>query len=210
MTYRAAVAVLPGFTQRLTPRIGLGKLYDRLESGPCRDRTHTWLGMRTWDGDHEATAAWIKKRMPERVIAIAYSYGAGWALRKLAAALSAEGMVIHHAYLIDPVPRFRFLPAKVISLTRMGTLTLPGNVVACDYWRQLNGSPYGRRVVHPDRGDAVTCRGLFGAAGSYRHAHAGERRTAAVSYRSDVGHAEIDDQPEIHDFILDDIARRLA
>jgi hypothetical protein len=106
---RAAVAVLPGFRQRLTPGIGLGKLYDRLEQGPCRDRTQTWLGLRTWNGDHEATAAWIDARDPDMTLAVAYSYGAGWALGKLADALRKYRRRIDHVYLIDPVPRYRML-----------------------------------------------------------------------------------------------------
>lgn len=206
---RAAVIVLPGFHQRPVPTIGLGRLYRDLEHGCCRDRREVWLGMRTWHADHAATAQWIADADAEVIVAVAYSYGAGWALTKLARALQALGHNIDQAYLIDPVPRYRLWPLKAISMTRWGSYHLPPNVLRTDYWRQVNDAPYGRAVVHPD-GLPVTCRGLYGSHSLLLRHRATSERGAPQHVDSGVGHTNIDDRADIRAAILREVAEIVA
>lgn len=209
-TTDAAIICLPGFRQTWGPGgSGLWTLYEELAAAYYDRRTHLVL-LREWDSDAAATARLIASRSPRIVLAIAYSYGAGWGLPQLAEAL-APPYQIDLAYLVDPVPRWGLLPAKLLSLTRWGDYELPPTVCAADYWRQLNAAPFGRRPVpHPDAPEppVITPRRIYGTlANIQRHAKRDERPHTRVSA---IDHSAIDDSAEIRREILASIAKLTA
>lgn len=205
----AAVISLTGYTQPASYRVGLGILHRRIEA-MLYDRRRWWTAIQTWNSDHATTAQRIDDLNPTQIIVTGYSYGCGWALKELAHELDKLGRSIDMAYLVDPVPRYKLLPAKVISLTRWGRYELPANVLHAWYWRQVNGSPFGRAVVHPD-GMPVECRGVIGSSPNLAHHLDSEIEVDAkrlVSSASD--HTTIDNNLAIHNYIISDLSRRLS
>lgn len=205
---RSAIICLPGWTQTWGPDgSGLWALYDGL-CAVYHDRRKDLVLLREWDSDAAATARLIAQRNPRYIIVVAYSYGAGFGLPQLASQLAKlpEPRRIHYSYLVDPVPRWRFAPAKLLSLTRIGDYQLPESVDNADYWRQLNDAPYGRAVVaHPDAPhQRIACRSVYGSAANLRrHAKRNERDHAVL--RPSMGHSDIDDSPSIRAAILQSI-----
>jgi hypothetical protein len=200
----------------------MAKLHRFLEV-KFHDRRREFVALRTWNSDAEATAAQIAARKPRKVIVVGYSYGCGWGLPQLAQALGAWGVGVDLALLVDPVPRWTWLPLKWLALTRWGVYRVPVNVGRVHYWRQVNGAPFGRRVVagrgsgmvfgrgssapgkpgRPGVRSGVRCEGVYGAMGNlfaYANVDAEEGRWVATAGDD---HLSIDDKPAIHRRILD-------
>ncbi|MFP4145307.1 MAG: hypothetical protein ACLFV3_09200 [Phycisphaeraceae bacterium] len=207
-----AIVVLPGFQQWAGPGTGCWKLYNRL-CRTYRDRTRSLVLLRAWDSDPKLTAALIDERHAATTIAIGYSYGAGWGVTQLADELDQLQRRIDVAFLIDPVPRYRFLPAKLLSLTRQGTYEVPANVTQAYSWRQVNkrswDDPVGRPIRAADPSQTWTQElAVYGADMDLLHQHGGSNRNWRLD--ADIHHSNIDDRPEIHDAILTSIARAVA
>lgn len=202
---RASIITIPGFRQDDGPKSGLAKLHGKLiERYPGRNHVYP-VALRTWDDDMWTLAAHIVDRDPDVTVVVGYSYGCGWGTPQLAEALAQYGRKIDLLCAIDPVPRFRFLPAKAISLTRWGKYKVPHNVIDCIYWRQVNGSPFGRVPDHPV--ERLQCGGVWGTSGNLaKHATYFER---ACRHYSRDSHADLDDRPDIHARIIELIDERI-
>ncbi len=200
---RPAIICLLGFTQWSGPGTGLYRLHDRFVERYFDRRTSLVL-LRRWNSDHEETAELIRHRNMKTVIAIGYSYGCGHALVQLSKHLGRRAIAIDAAFLIDPVPRYRLLPLKVLSLTRFGKFKVAHNVRSVWSWRQLNARPFGRRVIAMSDQTVVHDEVVFGSAAELK------RRTGrSKSVHGDrvinsvIGHNEIDDNAMIHEAIID-------
>ena len=202
---KAAIITCPGFRQTAGTRFGLSKLHRRLvQAFPNREAVYP-LALRAWNEDMYSLAEQVNDYDPEFTAFIPYSYGAGWALVKFSEVLQDFGRGVDIAYLIDPVPRYRFLPAKLISLTRKGSYEVPRNVIDVKYWRQVNATPYGRAPSHPEH--RTECIAVYGTEKNKKHAL--ERELHHWEYSDDT-HNHIDDREDIHDYIINDLLGRIV
>jgi hypothetical protein len=105
-TYDRVIITTMGYTQGLGYRTGLEILDEKIceELGSTNCRILTPV---RWDRPAEDIAAWVRRNTHSdaRIDVTAYSYGGGVWFPKFEKAM--EGRPLHTINLIDPVPRFR-------------------------------------------------------------------------------------------------------
>lgn len=212
---RIAIVLITGFTQpsHRAGGAGLWRLYDLLADRHY-DRRQTWMTIRPWDSDelvHDAVE--IVRFAAQRVVVIAYSWGAGRGLPAFAAALARHNAVISLACLIDPVVHTTPLRPLTLALSALTPspkpFAVPANVRRASLWRTVNWSgittPWGRDI-EAQSADAVIWRRVFGSETNLmRH----RPRADVVTIDDDVVHGNIDDHTDVHLGVLDQIAQIL-
>lgn len=214
MPDKPAIVFINGFRQGAGPGEGLWRLYRRA----CErwfDRRDSLVLYRTFDSNHEETAALINDSGAEYVALCGYSYGAGWGCTQLAAALADHRHLIDDLFLIDPVPRYTFLPAKVKSLTRGGHYRVPANVERVHAWRQVHKrgpfDPVGHPVELATTATRVMTDRILGPEGELKKygdkvkwpaSASGPGVTSEWLIDYTVNHSNIDDHQKIHDYIV--------
>lgn len=193
----AAIILFTGYTQDWGPGTGLWRLRDKIAQR-YYDRRRYLVALRTWNDSSEAAAELVRWAKPRSLYVIGYSYGCGWATTQFADALNGE-RAIDSLFAVDPVPRWRFAPLKVISLTRWGTYKVPANVRMAYGYRQVNGSPYGRKL-EAQNGTHLHTRMVFGSHDNLKEHAAGESSYWQRTPGAD--HSWIDDHPSVHDDII--------
>lgn len=202
----ARITLIGGFTQDENASIGLAKLAERLTrfvSPSCN------VLLKAWNTDWKSYAGGLERdcTLYALHIVIAYSWGAGHGLKKLAHALDRFDRGVNQAYIIDGVVRYcdYFIVGNVLSLMRVGKLKLADNVREAMSFRQVNDRPPGRVVMC---GDVAVHEVVFGTNSNMRK-HAGrdwplhhpvlpiiDRVTDTL-----ISHATIDDEHTIHSAI---------
>ena len=202
------VMVFAGWRQAIDPRadgVGMMRLTERIRREFQGRRGHAVL-LYPWDTSPTIPAQAVEALRPRNLVAVAYSYGAGWALPRFAEALHkhCRGSRIDLACLIDPVPRWRFAPLRWISLTRWGAYSVPARVDRVAYWRQVNASPFGRAVMPADEYATLRAEAFGTHAMLRRHRLRHEKASASGA----VGHDNIDEREDVHRDILRLIAEQ--
>jgi hypothetical protein len=121
---------------------------------------------RPWD------AAWhhIARRLHKAsvpgcpTVFLGHSYGCGWGLKRFEQEWQRKGRMVDLAMLIDPVPRAfnLFFIGNLFSLTRWGVVRTRARHVLL--FRQVNFSPYGRKVQLKVPDDQELTQLVFGSA----------------------------------------------
>ena len=140
----------------------MSALYWRLRE-KYSNSPRNWVIEQTWDGDMKQLARKLARNCSRhhrtgtpkaKLVVVAYSWGAGRGLTKLAKHLDNLGMSIDFALLVDPVPKrpgWFFSPRQIYALTRIGKFRVPSNVNYARAWRTLNkrkwSTPVGREIV---------------------------------------------------------------
>lgn len=205
-TLELGLVCLNGFTRGVGPGTGLYRLYKTL----CRtwyDRRRQLILHRTWRSKPAETADLLVAHEPRELAAIAYSYGAGWALTQLAEQLDRRGRTLDAVFLIDPVTRYRL--TKWRSMIRGQIYQIPKSVARVWSWRQVNKThltdPVGQ-AVHGSAGTIVEPQIVIGSPVNLQ-AHAAEvpEKLRVKAYQ--VSHGSIDGFLLIHETIIDTIAQ---
>jgi len=176
------IIVITGFTQREGERTGLERLYYAIrkihETATCE------CILKSWRDDTSDLADRIFNHSDDKpeITIIGYSWGGNNAIQ-LANELRERGRTVQSLVLIDAVARPRWFWKWWLSMTRALSIHVPENVKECWAWRQNSNRPRGHRVV---RGKETTLNGPFTIPG--------------------VTHQHIDDQPEIHNKVLEILA----
>jgi len=206
-----AIVIYPGFRQTTGPRTGVFTLHDRI-SHSFPDRNHHLLLLRPWNTNHRADAERIEYADPVTTVVVGYSYGCGWAVPQLAKHLRRKGRYIDALFLIDPVPRYRLLPAKALSLSRFGKYTVPANVRTVWCWRSANKarwtSPVGRPIRKLGSQTTIVSQQVLGSLANLERYEM--RYRDAWQVNDVVSHVNIDDLKEIHDVIVGAIPKVFA
>lgn len=218
VAHQSAIVFLNGFRQGAGPGEGLWRLYQTC----CNnwfDRRSDLVIYRTWDSNHEETADLIDACKPQYITLAGYSYGCGWGCTQLAGHLADRRHLIDDLFLIDPVPRYKFLPAKVKSLTRGGHYRVPVNVHNVHAWRQVNKrgpfDPVGHRIELGTTATHVSTDRILGTeANLHQHGEtvqwpassAGPGTTSQWLIDYTVNHGNIDDHQKIHEYIVARVA----
>ena len=196
------VLVFAGWRQTVDPRadgVGMVRLTERIRREFRGRKGHACL-LYPWDTAPMIAVQSLEALRPRKLVVVAYSYGAGWALPRFAEALCEQGRGrrIDLACLVDPVPRWRFAPLRWISLTRWGTYTVPAGVDRIAYWRQVNSSPFGRAAMPADHYATLHAEAFGAHELLRRHRLRHEKACASEA----VGHDNIDEREDVHRDIL--------
>lgn len=218
MPSKPAIVFINGFRQGAGPGEGLWRLYQRA-CNRWYDRRDSLVLYRTFDSNHEETAALINDSGAEYVALCGYSYGAGYGCTQLAAALSEHRHLIDDLFLIDPVPRYSLLPAKVLSLTRAMPYRVPVNVVRTHSFRQVHKrgpfDPVGHKLELGTTATCVVTDWILGGEQELKKygdktvwpassSGPGVRSEWRIDYT--VNHSNIDDHQKIHDLVVATVA----
>ncbi len=206
ISHKAAIVFINGFGQGAGPDEGLYRLY-RSACDRWYDRRRDLVLYRTWDSNHRKTAQLIKASGAKHVVLVGYSYGAGWGCTQMARHLAELGLVVHQLFLIDPVPRYRFIPAKIKSLTRGGVYVVPPTVRQVEVWQQVNKrglfDPVGHEITW-SKNTVVTGRTYIGSRQNLT-LYAPPWNTVTKIQDPRVNHSNIDDDQAIHNAIINSI-----
>ncbi len=203
---RAVIICLNGFRRGVGPGSGLFRLY-RLLCHHWYDRRQDLLLHRTCDSNPAETADLIAQHHPRIIIAVTYSYGAGWGLTQLVPELArrattANPLTVDHAMLISPVTRYRLI--KWRSLTRGNCYRLPEGVREATVWRQVNkmavADPVGQQVK-AGSGQIVHPETVMGTPANLNRYARGVPSTQRVQDHG-VRHQNIDGYPSIHGAVI--------
>ena len=209
MTYgklKLAVVTISGFSQKVWKRTGMGDLYwtirDRYATAPDRFFMHL-----PWDADFKHEAAKIKLHAADdiRIAVVAYSWGCGNGVRKLAKYLKRLGLSIELLLLIDPViyrPGFWFSPRQLWALTRLGKFKVLANVDAVYSWRQVNKGPFGRRLKLENRRTTVLGHSVIGSHEKLMKYGSGGQGPKDRIIDPNIDHNKMDDDARVRSMVL--------
>jgi len=123
------IICISGFTETRGASSGTVRLWRKLQrfSNP-----ETSIQLRLWDENWKDFAAFVHNESEpdpnNRILVCAYSWGAGYGLRKLAKHLKEHGRSINAAVLCDPVFRSRTLIGRWLALLPGMPIKIPDNV----------------------------------------------------------------------------------
>ncbi len=205
----AAIVFINGWGQGAGPGEGLYRLYD-WACDRWYDQRRDLVLYRTHNGNHAETADLIQASGAVHIALTGYSRGAGRGCTELAAALADRGRVVDQMFLIDPVPRYRLIPANFLSLTRLGTYEVPANVLWAMSWRQVNKrgpfDPVGHKIKPVSEATKIAGEFYLGTKANLEK-HVGHSESNwIVDYT--VHHSNIDDHPRIHERVIASIAQK--
>lgn len=204
-----AVITISGFSQKVWKSTGMGDLFWDIRDEHAR-RPDFFFEHLPWDADFEHEACKIKLHAATdiQIVVVAYSWGCGNGVRRLAKHLARLGFEIDLLILIDPVlkrPGFWGSPRQLWALTRWGRFEVPRKVISVASYRQVNRPPYGRTLKFADSKTLWVGETVFGSPAKL--ARYGNRCIAPFTQivNSDIGHADMDN----HSWIRDQVRRRV-
>ncbi len=204
------VIVISGFSQKVSDRTGMGELYCKLRK--YASPTH-YVMHRAWKGNFKELAAILDRDRTDefKLVVIAYSWGCGHGVQELAKHLGRFGIRINLLILIDPVlkrPGWALSPRQAWALTRFGRFKVPPNVDQVWSCRQLNHTPFGRKLRLASKRTKVLGEMVFGSRSNiYKYTNnPGPGDVHELFTNDEIGHNDMDDQPRIQEKALTLIA----
>src|SRR3990167_4247109 len=154
------IVTIGGFTEPPSEWTGTARLNYRLRL--LYSTASCMVFHRCWTDDFDELSRimrqWASQSRQVKTVVIAYSWGCGRGVSRLAAALGKQGMCISRLLLVDPVIRpgstlpadrvlgVLFAVKSLVALTKLGKFEVPANVKRVASFRQNNGRPFGRQL----------------------------------------------------------------
>lgn len=215
-----SIVSIDGFRNEVGDLTGQARLYWRLRQTFAHTPRHFTM-QRAWHDDFAGTANTIAQHIARdqwgnptgKTAVIAYSWGAGRGMHRLASELGRHGLPINLLFLIDPVP---FAKWNAPALLTCGTFKLPKNVRQTWCWRQVNKQslfdPMGRSPrPRANTATSIVRETVYGTQADL--AKQGVEQDAypypVVICDGAMRHNTIDDCTDIHDEIVNIIRQRV-
>jgi len=181
--------LIAGYSQDANRTHGINRLVGRIWDHTADD--YDWrVTDHKWDADFQKVASEIAKschyRQPDKLIVVAYSWGAGRGVPRLCRGLGRHNFDVTLLVLCDPIVCGGPLYMLWVWLTRWfytARFTVPKNVRAGKVYFQELTRPMGNPVVRSNN-----------------------NTTMFSPVRLFVSHEEMDDAPEFQDYVLETIA----
>ena len=139
-----AILVISGFTEKLHGDTGSRKLWSNMQRSYANGTNVVLL--REWNSNHKKTAQWLDAMGVTECLICAYSWGAGYGLKKFAKHFPGQ----ISAVLCDPVFHSPFFLTRWMALTHDRTIKYPNNVEVRQWFNQKLDEPGGDKVKAVD------------------------------------------------------------